>query len=100
MSDNVKHITDNEFKKEVTDFWAPWCGPCQMLGPVLEKVADTLKDKIKVVKINTDENQTMASQLGVSGIPALFLFKGGKQVSDMVGFAPQATLEAWVKKNI
>ncbi|OGC08162.1 thioredoxin [candidate division WOR-1 bacterium RIFOXYD2_FULL_36_8] len=108
MSDIIKHINDSEFNVEVAqsqvpvlvDFWAPWCGPCQMLGPVLEKAAAKLEAKVKFVKINTDENQEMAAQLGVSGIPSLFIFKDGKMVSNKVGFIPQATLEEWLNKNI
>jgi len=99
---NVKQITDADYKSEVldskepvlVDFWAPWCPPCKMLAPVLDKVAEDLSGKIKFVKVNTDENQQNASQLGVSGIPTLIFYKDGKEIERMVGALPQAQLEA------
>lgn len=104
----VKHITDSEFKLEVleatlpvlVDFWAPWCGPCKMLGPVLEKIAEKFGDKIQIIKINTDENPKIAEELGVSGIPSLFIFKNGEQISNAVGFMTEQALESWINKNI
>ncbi len=106
--ESVLHITDGEFQKEVieseipvlVDFWAPWCGPCRMLGPVLEKIGEKFAGKLKVVKINTDENSVKAKDLNVSGIPAMFVFKGGKQVDNTVGYVPETTLEALVNKYI
>ena len=83
-------------KSVLVDFWAPWCGPCRMLAPVLAEVAAEKGDKIKVGKVNVDENPELAAQYGISGIPAMLLFKDGKVVATSVGFKPKAELEAFV----
>jgi thioredoxin 1 len=90
------HIIVNQknFKSEVldyqgkiiVDFWAPWCGPCQMLGPVIDEIGDELKDKIKVVKINVDENQELATEYNISSIPAVLIFENGQVKSTLIGF--------------
>ena len=72
--------------KVLVDFWAPWCGPCQMLGPVLEEIGEDLGDKVKVVKINVDEENTLASQYNVSAIPTVILFEDGQPKETFVGF--------------
>ena len=90
---NIKHITEAQFDAEVlqqkgivlVDFYADWCGPCQMLGPILEEVADALGDRIKIVKVNVDEAQGLAQQYGVMSIPAVYLFDGGAKMSKFVG---------------
>jgi len=90
---NVKNISTDNFDNEVlqagkpvlVDFWAPWCGPCKMLGPVVETLADENADKIDVGKLNVDENQSLAVQFGVRGIPTLIFFKAGKEVKRIVG---------------
>ncbi|MNK61203.1 Thioredoxin-1 [compost metagenome] len=78
----------------LVDFWAPWCGPCRMVAPVLEDLAQSHPDKLKVVKVNTDENPDVAVQYGIMSIPTLMLFKDGNAVDRMVGFMPKASLES------
>ena len=88
------HVTDSDFTKEVleqkgivlVDFWAPWCGPCLMLGPIIEQVAVEMKDKVKVVKLNVDENPSVSSQYQITGIPTVIIFKDGQLKEQIVGF--------------
>lgn len=102
------HVTDQTFDKEVrqsdvpvvVDFWAEWCGPCRMIGPSLEELSAEYEGKIKIVKVNVDENPESPAQMGVRGIPALFLFKDGDVVSNKVGAAPKAALKAWIDSAI
>lgn len=97
---NVITLSDGTFKKEVlestepvlVDFWASWCGPCKMIGPVVEELADDYKGKAKVGKLNVDENGQTAQTYGVMSIPTLIVFKGGKEVNRLVGFMPKANL--------
>jgi thioredoxin len=101
-------VTDDTFDSEVVnsdipvvvDFWAEWCGPCRMIGPSLEELSEEMKGKIKIAKVNADENPVSPSRLGVRGIPALFIFKDGKVVSNKTGAAPKAVLEDWIKSAI
>ena len=87
-------VTDQNFSDEVlkaegkvlVDFWAPWCGPCQMLSPIIEEVGQELKDKVKVVKMNVDENPQTSQQYGITGIPTVILFEKGEIKEQIVGF--------------
>jgi len=97
---NVITLSDGTFKQEVlestepvlVDFWASWCGPCKMIGPVVEELADDYKGKAKVGKLNVDENGQTAQTYGVMSIPTLIVFKDGKEVNRLVGFMPKANL--------
>jgi thioredoxin 1 len=101
-------VTDATFDEEVrnasipvvVDFWAEWCGPCRQIGPALEELSNELEGKVKIVKINVDENPDSPAVLGVRGIPALFLFKDGQVVSNKVGAAPKAALQSWIESAI
>ncbi|HYZ16252.1 MAG TPA: thioredoxin [Candidatus Acidoferrum sp.] len=87
-------------KPVLVDFWAPWCGPCKMLSPVIEKIAGQLGDRITFVKLNTDENPSLAGQYGVSGIPCLILYKNGQPVDRIVGFVPEAMIRSMLDKHL
>ncbi|MCC6303671.1 MAG: thioredoxin [Rhodobacteraceae bacterium] len=101
-------VTDATFDAEVrnspvpvvVDFWAEWCAPCRMIGPALEELATEYQGRLKIAKVNVDENPGTPAQMGVRGIPALFLFKGGKVVSNKVGAAPKASLKSWIDSAI
>ena len=101
-------VTDATFDREVrqsdvpvvVDFWAEWCGPCRQIGPALEELAVEYAGRVKIVKVNVDENPDSPAELGVRGIPSLFLFKNGQVVSNKVGAAPKAALETWIKSAI
>ncbi|MDC1445021.1 thioredoxin [Amylibacter sp.] len=101
-------VTDDTFTAEVTnsnipvvvDFWAEWCGPCKQIGPALEELSDEYEGKVKIVKINVDENPNSPAQMGVRGIPALFLFKDGQAIANKTGAAPKAALADWITSSI
>ena len=82
------------------DFWAPWCGPCKMIAPVLDELAVEFAGKVKIVKINIDDNQATPAQFGVRSIPTLLLFKDGKPVASQVGALPKNQLAAFINQNI
>jgi thioredoxin 1 len=100
----VAKVSDATFDTEVlksaepvvVDFWAEWCGPCKMIAPALEEIAGTLSGKVKIVKLNVDENPATASKYGIMSIPTLMLFKNGELASRQIGAAPKAKLEQWI----
>jgi len=102
------NVTDSTFKHEVlesevpvlVDFWAPWCGPCRMVAPVVDEIAKQYVDQLKVVKVNTDENPQIASQYGIRSIPTLMIFKDGVKVDMVVGAVPKSTLSNTVEKYL
>ncbi len=101
-------VTDETFKQEViesnvpvlVDFWAPWCGPCRMVSPVVDEIADQYGGQIKVFKLNTDENPNTASQYGIRSIPTLMIFKDGQRVDMVVGAVPKTTLANTLEKYL
>jgi thioredoxin 1 len=108
MGANTVAVTDANFDAEVrqspipvvVDFWAEWCGPCRMIGPALEDLAVKYAGRVKIVKVNVDENPDSPAVLGVRGIPALFMFKDGQVISNKVGAAPMAALDTWIASAI
>jgi thioredoxin 1 len=105
---SVAAVTDATFEQEVlqsgvpvlVDFWAPWCGPCRMVAPVVEEVASQYGDKVKVVKLDTDQNPAVASQYGIRSIPTLMIFKGGQKVDMVVGAVPKSTISSTLEKYL
>ncbi|MDB4112256.1 thioredoxin [Yoonia sp.] len=101
-------VTDATFDAEVrqsdipvvVDFWAEWCGPCKQIGPALEELSVEMEGKVKIVKVNVDENPNSPAQMGVRGIPALFVFKNGEVISNKAGAAPKAALQSWIEDSI
>ena len=100
-------VTDQSFDADVinstepvvVDFWAEWCGPCRMIGPALEEISNEMAGKVKVAKVNIDENPGIAAQLGIRSIPTLFIFKNGQKVDQKVGAATKGDLTRWIQKN-
>ena len=84
----------------LVDFWADWCGPCKMIAPIVDKIAEQYKGRLKVAKLDTDANPNLAAQYDVSGIPCLILFKGGAPVDRIVGYVPEKHLSAMVEKHL
>jgi thioredoxin 1 len=108
MAGAVKEINESQFEQEVTkseipvlvDFWAPWCGPCKMLGPILEEVAAANDSRLKIVKVNVDENPDLAQKFEVMGIPSMFLFKNGDVIDSFTGAMSKQALTEKIDKYI
>ena len=104
----VLHINDADFETTVVqsdipvlvDFWAPWCGPCKMIAPILDEIAPEFAGKVKIVKINVDDNQLVAGQFGIRSIPTLLLFKNGQLVATQVGALPKNQLAAFINQHL
>ena len=102
------HLSDDNFEQEViksekpvlVDFWAPWCGPCRAIGPVVEDLAEVYKDRVKVAKLNIDDNPKTATVYGVMSIPTIVLFKNGNALDKVVGLVPKDRLEDLMKKGL
>ena len=107
MGLSTQAVTDATFEKDVmksatpvlVDFWAEWCGPCRSLAPKLEEIAGEMSGQVKIVKLNVDENPQTPGQYGIRGIPAMLLFKGGKQVGELVGNHPKESITEFLKNH-
>ena len=107
MTSIVKDITDDNFEQEVLnskvpvllDFWAPWCGPCKMLAPVLIDLAHEMGEKVLICKMNVDENPNTPSKFGIRGLPTMMLFNEGKQVATKTGFIPKESIKQFIESN-
>ena len=108
MSENLTHVTDDSFEEEVlnasgpvlVDFWAEWCGPCKMIAPILDEIANEYDGKLKVAKLNIDENPVTPPKFGIRGIPTLMIFKGGNVEATKVGAVSKSQLTAFIDSNI
>ena len=108
MSENIVHVSDNSFDTDVLqsplpvllDYWAEWCGPCKMIAPILDEVAKEYAGKLKVAKINIDQNQETPAKFGIRGIPTLMLFKGGNVQATKVGALSKSQLTAFLDSNL
>lgn len=104
---SLQHTTDQDFAKDVikteglvlVDFWAEWCGPCRMISPILEDLHKEMGDKVKILKLNVDQNPAVPAQFNVRSIPTLVLFKSGQPISTKVGLMTKAKLVDWLKEN-
>jgi thioredoxin 1 len=108
VSDKIIHLTDDTFETEVinsdgpvlVDYWADWCGPCKMIAPILDEIADEYADRVKIAKLNIDENPATPPKYGIRGIPTLMLFKGGNVEATKVGAVSKSQLTAFLDSNI
>jgi thioredoxin 1 len=108
VSDKIIHLTDDTFETEVVnsdkpvlvDYWADWCGPCKMIAPILDEIADEYADRVKITKLNIDENPATPPKYGIRGIPTLMLFKGGNVEATKVGAVSKSQLTAFLDSNI
>lgn len=107
-TDSITHVSTKTWDAEVlksnlpvfVDFWAEWCGPCRMVGPAVEQIGKIMAGKVKVAKLNVDENQEIAMKYGVQSIPSLILFKDGKEVARTIGAAPKETYLKFIEKSL
>lgn len=108
MGQFTKPVTDGDFENEVlksptlvlVDFWAEWCGPCRAIGPKLEEIAQEMGAKVKIVKVDVDNNQTVPAQFGIRSIPTMILFKGGKPVDQIMGNHPKESIVDFIVKHM
>ena len=108
MAGNVLTLTEDNWKEEVVgsdtpvlvDFWAPWCGPCRIIAPIIEELAEEFEGKLKVGKLNTDENPNIAMQYGIRAIPTVILFKNGEVVDTRIGVQPKDSLKQMVMSHL
>jgi thioredoxin 1 len=108
MSEKIANLTTESFKAAINssttpvlvDFWAPWCGPCKAIAPTLEELATELDGKLKIAKVNIDENDAIAAEFGVRAIPTMILFKGGQVADTLVGMMPKAALKAKLTTHV
>ena len=108
MSDKIVHTSDGSFEADVVqseksvliDFWAEWCGPCKMIAPLLDEVADEYEDKLTVVKLNIDENPNIAQKFGIRSIPTLMIFKGGEPQAQKLGAMSKGQLNEFLDSNL
>lgn len=108
MSDKILHVTDATFEQEIlkskepvlVDYWADWCGPCKMIAPILDEIAGEYAGRVKIAKLNIDENPTTPPKYGIRGIPTLMLFKGGNVEATKVGAVSKSQLTAFLDSNI
>jgi thioredoxin 1 len=108
MAQNVVELTDANWESEVSnspvpvlvDFWAPWCGPCRIIAPIVEKLASEFNGQVKVGKLNTDDNPGVSMRYGIRAIPTIMMFKGGEVVDTRVGVQPEDSLRKMIKNNI
>ena len=108
MSENIVYLTDDSFEDEVVkaegpvlvDYWADWCGPCKMIAPILDEIAEEYKDKVKIAKLNIDENPGTPPKYGIRGIPTLMLFKDGNVEATKVGAVSKSQLTAFIDSNV